>query len=69
MQNSVKKVAVIAVATVMSISLNVNAGESIVLDGSTTVAPVAKAFAGYFMKNNPEVEVTISASGSGNGAA
>ena len=38
------------------------------MDGSTTVGPIAKAFAGYYMKNNPGVNVTVSESGSGNGA-
>jgi phosphate transport system substrate-binding protein len=40
----------------------------IVLDGSTTVGPIAKAFAEYYMGKNPGVNVTVSESGSGNGA-
>ncbi len=40
----------------------------IVIDGSTTVGPIAKAFAGYFMKLHPDVTITVSESGSGNGA-
>jgi len=40
----------------------------IVIDGSTTVGPIAKAFAEYYMKQNPGVNVTVSESGSGNGA-
>lgn len=40
----------------------------IVCDGSTTVGPIAKAFAEYFMQQNPGVNVTVSESGSGNGA-
>jgi phosphate transport system substrate-binding protein len=42
--------------------------ENIVIDGSTTVGPVAKAFAEYYMKANPSVNITVSESGSGNGA-
>ncbi len=42
--------------------------DSIVLDGSTTVGPIAKAFAEYYMKHNPDVNVTVGESGSGNGA-
>lgn len=42
--------------------------EEIVCDGSTTVGPIAKAFAEYFMRKYPEVNVTVSESGSGNGA-
>jgi len=40
----------------------------IVIDGSTTVGPLAKAFAEYYMSNNPGVNITVSESGSGNGA-
>jgi phosphate transport system substrate-binding protein len=42
--------------------------ERIVIDGSTTVGPIAKAFAEYYMKQNPGVNITVSESGSGNGA-
>jgi phosphate transport system substrate-binding protein len=42
--------------------------DSIVVDGSTTVGPIAKAFAEYYMKHHPEVNITVSESGSGNGA-
>ena len=42
--------------------------KSIVVDGSTTVGPIAKAFAEYFMAANPDINVTVSESGSGNGA-
>ncbi len=44
------------------------AEQSIVIDGSTTVGPIAKAFAEYYMQNNPDVNITVSESGSGNGA-
>ncbi len=40
----------------------------IVLDGSTTVGPIAKAFAEYYMGKHPDVNITVSESGSGNGA-
>lgn len=42
--------------------------EEVVLDGSTTVGPIAKAFAEFYMKNNPSANITVSESGSGNGA-
>ena len=42
--------------------------DKIVVDGSTTVGPIAKAFAEYYMKLNPGVNITVSESGSGNGA-
>jgi phosphate transport system substrate-binding protein len=40
----------------------------IVVDGSTTVGPIAKALAEYYMAANKDVNVTVSESGSGNGA-
>jgi phosphate transport system substrate-binding protein len=44
------------------------AQEKIVIDGSTTVGPIAKAFAEYYMGMNKDVNITVSESGSGNGA-
>jgi len=41
---------------------------TIVVDGSTTVGPIAKAFAEYYMRKNQDVNITVSESGSGNGA-
>ena len=41
---------------------------SIVVDGSTTVGPIAKAFAEYYMGKHQNVNITVSESGSGNGA-
>lgn len=43
------------------------AANKIVMDGSTTVGPIAKSFAAYFTKTTG-VQVTVSESGSGNGA-
>jgi len=42
--------------------------DKLVLDGSTTVGPIAKAFAEYYMAKNEGVNVTVNESGSGNGA-
>lgn len=44
------------------------AQDKLALDGSTTVGPIAKAFAEYYMRQNPGVNITVSESGSGNGA-
>jgi phosphate transport system substrate-binding protein len=44
------------------------AQEKIAIDGSTTVGPIAKAFAGYYMRKHPNVNIVVSESGSGNGA-
>jgi len=46
----------------------VQAQDKLVLDGSTTVGPIAKAFAEYTMRQSPGVNITVSESGSGNGA-
>lgn len=43
------------------------ANKSIEIDGSTTVGPLAKSFAAHFRKSYG-IEVTVSESGSGNGA-
>lgn len=45
-----------------------HASDKITIDGSTTVGPIAKAFAEYYMTANPDVNLTVSESGSGNGA-
>jgi len=57
----------ISVALLLNVS-PLSAEEKIVIDGSTTVGPIAKAFAEYYMKQNPGVNITVSESGSGNGA-
>jgi phosphate transport system substrate-binding protein len=44
------------------------AQDKLVLDGSTTVGPIAKAFAETTMRQNPGVNIMVSESGSGNGA-
>lgn len=62
--------AVLVSMAVMAMILVSNAGaatKGIVIDGSTTVGPIAKSFAAYFMKKY-KVPVTVSESGSGNGA-
>lgn len=54
----------------LAVSLSATAGAAVgtlVLDGSTTVGPLAKTFAAYFTKKYG-VRVTVSESGSGNGA-
>ncbi|MCP4216661.1 MAG: phosphate ABC transporter substrate-binding protein [bacterium] len=45
-----------------------HAGSKIVIDGSTTVGPIAKAFAEYYKSIEKDVNITVSESGSGNGA-
>ncbi len=60
-----KIIAIAAMAATVGVA---SAEDKIVIDGSTTVGPIAKAFAEYYMAAHPEVNVTVSESGSGNGA-
>ncbi|MDD3051206.1 MAG: PstS family phosphate ABC transporter substrate-binding protein [Candidatus Cloacimonetes bacterium] len=59
---------IILVALIALFSVLLSAQDKIVIDGSTTVGPIAKAFAEYYMQLNPKVNITVSESGSGNGA-
>lgn len=66
-----KRLMFLLLAAVVSISGLTAAGqaqEKIVLDGSTTVGPIAKAFAEYLMRKEPGWNILVSESGSGNGA-
>ncbi len=47
---------------------NAQGEEKIVVEGSSTVGPIAKAFAEKFMQDNKDVNITVNESGSGNGA-
>lgn len=60
----------VIVTAVLACALVTTGADSkkLVLDGSTTVGPLAKAFAEYFMQQNPGVKISVSESGSGNGA-
>ena len=60
-----KMIAIASAAAAVSVA---SAQDRITIDGSTTVGPIAKAFAEYFMAAHPEVNVKVSESGSGNGA-
>ncbi len=56
-----------ALMLIMNVT-DLSAKSKIVIDGSTTVGPIAKAFAEYYMTLNRNVNVIVSESGSGNGA-
>ncbi|MBN1257646.1 MAG: phosphate ABC transporter substrate-binding protein [Planctomycetes bacterium] len=68
--------ATLGMAVIAALVLSMLAGSSlaaeeqttIVMDGSTTVGPIAKAFAEYYMGKHKDVQITVSESGSGNGA-
>ena len=66
---SVKRVmaGILAAGLGVAVAAAGNANQ-IVVDGSTTVGPIAKAFAEYYMGKHPGVNITVSESGSGNGA-
>jgi phosphate transport system substrate-binding protein len=61
-----KKMVLFAVLSLLMLSAF--AQNKITIDGSTTVGPIAKAFAEFYMNQNPSVNITVSESGSGNGA-
>ncbi len=59
---------ILALITATTVAGLASAADKLTIDGSTTVGPIAKAFAEYFMAANPDVNITVSESGSGNGA-
>jgi len=61
-----KKTLLFVLMFVMAFLMSAN--NKIIIDGSTTVGPIAKAFAEYFMSIDKSINVTVSESGSGNGA-
>lgn len=64
-----RKVMVGLVAVALSVEgVIAQSPAKIVVDGSTTVGPIAKAFAEYYMAKHPDVDITVNESGSGNGA-
>jgi phosphate transport system substrate-binding protein len=68
MRSLLKRITAVVLSTTALAGVALRAQDTVVLDGSTTVGPIAKAFAEYYMENNPGVNVTVSESGSGNGA-
>jgi phosphate transport system substrate-binding protein len=63
-----RKLLLLALLISFAVGGTANAAErTIVLDGSTTVGPIAKSFAAYFTRKYG-IRVTVSESGSGNGA-
>lgn len=64
---TLKIAATIFAALMLGPAQSALAGENIIIDGSTTVGPIAKAFAEFYKESHPDVNITISESGSGNG--
>lgn len=68
MKNTMSKIAKITAVAVLALCGAVASAETkIVIDGSTTVGPISKAFADFYKENHSGVNITISESGSGNG--
>jgi len=61
-----KKNIIILVAVVLLFASQAYAAQ-LVMDGSTTVLPFGQAGAEQFMKDNPDVRISVSGSGTGNG--
>lgn len=51
------------------LSMEVFGEDTLQIEGSTTVGPIADAFAERFMQMYPELNITVKKTGSGNGAA
>jgi phosphate transport system substrate-binding protein len=62
-----RNVKMLAVLAVLVAGVTVGA-ETLRIDGSTTVGPIADAFAEYFKTVQPGLEITVNKTGSGNGA-
>jgi len=58
---------IVTCALIAASSVTAIAQDKIIIDGSTTVGPIVKAYAEYFKEIHPNVNITISESGSGNG--
>jgi phosphate transport system substrate-binding protein len=66
--NRMKKIVAMCMAAALTAGAAMAGQNQIVVDGSTTVGPIAKAFAETYMAKHPDVNITVSESGSGNGA-
>ncbi|MFO7736941.1 MAG: phosphate ABC transporter substrate-binding protein [Desulfatiglandaceae bacterium] len=63
----IKKIAIIALAVGLCFAANTVWAGNIVIKGSTTVLPIAQKTAEAYMKQHPDVKISISGGGSGNG--
>ena len=62
-----KVVLSIIACSILLFSASFSFAENLVIKGSTTVLPIAQKVAEAYMKENPEVKISISGGGSGNG--
>jgi phosphate transport system substrate-binding protein len=61
------QVVVLALALIFCLTATMVLAGSITIKGSTTVLPIAQKVAEAYMKENPDVKISISGGGSGNG--
>jgi phosphate transport system substrate-binding protein len=65
-----KKMIMFMTAAVLALAVNVKAADkTLQIEGSTTVGPIADAFTEVFNKTYPDIKITVTKNGSGNGAA
>jgi phosphate transport system substrate-binding protein len=63
------RITIYSVITMMLLMAGVASAETLQLEGSTTVGPIADAFAEYFRSIYPDLQITVKKTGSGDGAA
>ena len=63
----IKKLTIIGLIFVFCFAANLVWAGNIVIKGSTTVLPIAQKVAEAYMKQNPDIKISISGGGSGNG--
>jgi len=63
----IRTLAIFTLALALCFAANVVWAGNIVIKGSTTVLPIAQKVAEAYMKEHPDVKITISGGGSGNG--
>ncbi len=63
----IRSIMLLLATTLFCFSSVLSAAENIVIKGSTTVLPIAQTIAEAYMKQNPDVKISISGGGSGNG--
>jgi phosphate transport system substrate-binding protein len=63
------RITIYSIITMMLLMVGVASAETLQLEGSTTVGPIADAFAEYFRSIYPDLQITVKKTGSGDGAA
>jgi len=62
-----KKLVILTLAMTLCLTANLVCAGNLVIKGSTTVLPIAQKVAEVYMKQHPDVKISISGGGSGNG--